>query len=204
MKRLWTVLFITTSLSAADHKKSDVPDIYVHEETGARNKIATGIVDCATDENFGQLLKNGQYDLCRDYLSNKTLEEITLLKRKHGSKKIDNVMGALFAISENIMTDQDKQFALKGYKHFPLHARAFFGDKESTKWFLKNHPRYDISTTTGSGYTASDVAHNEGYTEIAQMLTPTKRSPSALNFAQSKLFWLILFLFNCHLLTSSQ
>lgn len=204
MKRLWTVLFITISVGAADHKKPGAPDIYVHEESGKTNRIATGKVDCATDENFGQLLKNGQYDLCRAYLSNKTLEEIALLKIKYGIIKIDNIMGALYAVPEKIMTDQDKKFVQKGYKNFPLHARAFFGDKESIKWFLKNHSWYDISTTTDSGYTASDVARNEGYTEVAQMLTPTKRSPGFSNFAQSKLFWLVLLLVNCHLYASSQ
>lgn len=206
MKKIWMVFLIITSLSASDHKSSDVPKIFVQEENGSTNRIATGKVDCATDENFEILLRNGQYDLCRDYLGNKTQEEIEFLKKKYGSRKIDNVMGALYAVPEQTMeSDKDKQFVKKGgYKSFPLHARAFFGDKESVEWFLKHYPGYDVSTTTAEGYTASDIAQKEGYTEVVQMLAPVKRSPGGLSFAQSKLFWFVLFLINFHLLASSQ
>ncbi len=232
MKRFVFLFLLTISLTAVDHKK--VPDIYVHEESvgyepGERDRIATGKTDCATAENFEQLMENGQYDLCRAYLAGKKPAEITALKlflpRKPGkvltkqeeieavqkrSKKIDQIMGELWGLpsgEEVNLADDEKDF-LKGVcARFPLHHRAFFGDKGAVNWFLKHYPGYDVSTTTVTGYTASDVACHEGYVSLAnelKALTSRPKKQGTFSRPKKRLLWIFLFLFNCHLLYASQ
>lgn len=206
MKKIAILFLIIMPMRSMNGENANTPKIFIQEETGETDRVSTGKIDCATDENFGQLLKNGQYDLCRDYLGNKTLAEIAAIRRKYGKQKIDEIMGDLFALppekQAKLSVKQINFLKKGGYKSFPLHARAFFGDTDAVKWFLKYHPRYDVSTTTPEGYTAADVARNEGYTQVSQMLTPTKSKSRGFNFAQSKLFWFIVFFINCHLLAS--
>lgn len=196
MKNLGILFLLVASIQA-----TDVLEIIVTEVDGSVQKIIKS--DSVTEENFKSFVNYGMYDQCRNFLVNKTPEELETLRKKLNIQpdQFKEIMGEFSHQDQTTFTKDQQEQAHKTVQSYPLHAFSFFGDLPLVRWFLKSNPTYDVKTTTVTDFTAHEVADGEGHNDIVSFLKSSTRDKSIFMNINT-LFLGVLFLINMHMMIS--
>jgi hypothetical protein len=172
MNKVWIIICVIISVQAADNIQSNKYDIEPDKK------------ETPTDQDAVKLKKYGLYRQLRALMGTKKGPELEAFRLKHG------------------LSEEELERMNKKTQESSLHVAAYSGDQSFLQWLFKYKKYEEIKGKTATRYTPYDIAVEEGYDEMANMLNPSAltRSKIATSFKNNTLFFVCLLLMNLHIL----